>query len=131
MIAEIFNGWLVGGHFVALSCKIRLARFSAKLKFQDRAECGNIYFGNPWALCYIWLDKGGFLKLLVELPRLTRNLDHNLTVYLPHINLSPHYHPPTELCINSTRYGGQGLQSLYNMCYQQLYTDGTQDTIRD
>ena len=30
----------------ALSCKIRLARFSARLKFQDRAECGNIDFCN-------------------------------------------------------------------------------------
>jgi hypothetical protein len=28
-------------HFVAPSCKLRLARFSARLKFQDRAECGN------------------------------------------------------------------------------------------
>ena len=27
---------------MALSCKLRLARFSAMLKFQDMAECGNI-----------------------------------------------------------------------------------------
>ena len=26
---------------MALSCKLSLARFSAELKFQDRAECGN------------------------------------------------------------------------------------------
>jgi hypothetical protein len=26
---------------VAPSCRLRLARFSARLKFQDRAECGN------------------------------------------------------------------------------------------
>jgi hypothetical protein len=26
---------------VALSCKLRLARFSAELILQDRAECGN------------------------------------------------------------------------------------------
>jgi phage protein D len=26
---------------VAPSCKLRLARFSARLKIQDRAECGN------------------------------------------------------------------------------------------
>ena len=28
--------------FVALSCKLKLARFSAELILQDRAECGNI-----------------------------------------------------------------------------------------
>jgi hypothetical protein len=27
-------------HFVATSCKLRLSRFSAQLKFQDRTECG-------------------------------------------------------------------------------------------
>ena len=40
------GGWVVGSlgnlhHFVAPSCKLRLARFSARLKLQDRAECGN------------------------------------------------------------------------------------------
>ena len=29
-------------HFVAPSCKIELARFSARLRIQDGAECGNI-----------------------------------------------------------------------------------------
>ena len=29
---------------MAPSCKLRFARFSARLKFQDRAECGNKSF---------------------------------------------------------------------------------------
>ena len=29
-------------HFVAPSCKLRLFRSSALLRFQDRAECGNM-----------------------------------------------------------------------------------------
>ena len=37
------DGWLCQKimPLSALSCKIRLARFSAGLKIQDRAECGN------------------------------------------------------------------------------------------
>ena len=38
-----------------------------------------------------------FLKLLEELPKLIENLNHNLTVFTPPLNLSPHCHPPTEL----------------------------------
>ena len=30
---------------MALSCKLRLARISAELRFQDRAECGKIPTG--------------------------------------------------------------------------------------
>ena len=39
-----WTGGLVGKqcHCVALSCKLRLARFSVRLKFQDRAECDKI-----------------------------------------------------------------------------------------
>ena len=42
------GGWRVGGsfrkyyHFVAPSFKLELARFSAWLRIQDGAECGNI-----------------------------------------------------------------------------------------
>ena len=43
------GGWCVDGckdtlysHYVAPSCKRGLARSSARLKIQDRAECGNI-----------------------------------------------------------------------------------------
>jgi hypothetical protein len=41
------GGWWVvvldgnNATLVALSCKLILARFSAKLRFQDRSECGN------------------------------------------------------------------------------------------
>ena len=44
-------GWVAGWvddsfrkycHFVAPSCKLELARFSALLRIQDGAECGNI-----------------------------------------------------------------------------------------
>ena len=40
------GGWWLGGsfgkssHFVAPSCKLELARFSAYLRIQDGAECG-------------------------------------------------------------------------------------------
>ena len=36
---------------MALSCKLRLARFSAELRFQDRAECGN-YSESPFDLAF-------------------------------------------------------------------------------
>ena len=41
------GGWVGGSfrkyyHFVAPSCKLELARFSAWLRIQDGAECGNI-----------------------------------------------------------------------------------------
>ena len=46
-------GWIAGWvddsfrkycHFVAPSCKLELARFSALLRIQDGAECGNNLF---------------------------------------------------------------------------------------
>ena len=33
---------------MAPSCKLRLARFSARLKFQDEAKCGNKYLEVSW-----------------------------------------------------------------------------------
>ena len=36
---------------MAPSCKLRLVRFSAKLRFQDRAECGNNECGRTNILC--------------------------------------------------------------------------------
>ena len=48
------GGWGVVGEkivpLVAPSCKLRLAKFSAELKLQDRAESGNI------ELKYLQLD---------------------------------------------------------------------------
>ena len=39
-------GWLAGSMIIvpilAPSCKLKLARFSAELRIQDGAECGNI-----------------------------------------------------------------------------------------
>ena len=42
--------------FVALSCKLRLVRFSARLRFQDRAECGNIIANIRYKYQYIIKD---------------------------------------------------------------------------
>ena len=57
------HGWWVGGwrkggsfrkyyHFVAPSCKLELARFSAWQRIQDGAECGNITMDTTWA--FFW-----------------------------------------------------------------------------
>ena len=44
---DMVGGWVGGSlrkyyHFVAPSCKLELARFSALLRIQDGAECGNM-----------------------------------------------------------------------------------------
>ena len=44
--SRLLGGWLAGSMIIvpilAPSCKLKLARFSAKLRIQDGAECGNI-----------------------------------------------------------------------------------------
>ena len=43
-------GWVVNDCIVPIlapSCKLKLARFSAKLRIQDGAECGKMVFTPP------------------------------------------------------------------------------------
>ena len=47
LVAGLLDGWLI---IMPLSCKLRLARFSIKLKIQERAECGK--------MCNIYHPKG-------------------------------------------------------------------------
>ena len=57
--SRLLAGWLGGPMIIvpilAPSCKLKLARFSAKLRIQDGAECGknNIMRATPYYLCYV------------------------------------------------------------------------------
>ena len=46
-VASWLGGWVAGSMIIvpilAPSCKLKLARFSAKLRIQDGAECGNMF----------------------------------------------------------------------------------------
>ena len=62
-LAGWLGGWLAGSMIIvpilAPSCKLKLARFSAKLRIQDGAQCGNIlkyFFGRdevPPLICEV------------------------------------------------------------------------------
>ena len=65
-------GWLAGSMIIvpilAPSCKLKLARFSAKLRIQNGAECGNTLVGivanNSWKRVLLINTKGQHMKEL-------------------------------------------------------------------
>ena len=59
---------------MALSCKLSLARFSAELKFQDRAECGNNQIESHFIVTYDL-----FTKFLEQIWKKWKYQDHTLT----------------------------------------------------
>ena len=84
------GGWWVGGsfgkssHFVAPSCKLELARYSALPRIQDGAECGNskvIIIPMNYDFCRLNI----FIPL-VEYPLKNNNVISHQELILSHCN---------------------------------------------
>ena len=91
---------------MALSCKLRFARFSAKLIFQDRAECGNTNESKQDFLHKILKDFQCIFQIfqfLVKLKPNENSIKKIICIDSKHIVLKPPYMKPKYLPLEPSK----------------------------